>query len=391
MRIDEAAIAFLCSPAAERAFLQLSPYDILPGHELNALTRLRSELSGEQAALVLEQSRLRVRAAADGWPAAHRLVFSREGLEQSTHPAVARWHASGVGGRVADICCGIGCDSLAFAGAGCVVTGFDRDESRLAIARHNAEILGLEVEFRQADARVAEIVAGVAFFDPGRRTETGRRIDQVERYHPPLSTLLRFDAQRLMAKLSPGVDIASVASYGGTLTFVSLEGALKEALLEPGPGILHLRAVLLADGAVHEFAAGPVEPAEAATVEGVILEPDPAILRSRLVGNLALEIGAAQVDSTVAYLVAPTMPSSPWVRGWQIVAVMPFDRRRLRQYLRAHDGGVATVKKRGVDVDPAELARTLRGRGMTDHVVVLTRRRGRRIAIVCEPEALPAV
>ena len=48
---------------------------------------------------------------------------------------------------------GIGSDSLAFAQAGFDVTGIDIDPVRIAIAKHNAQVLGLYINFEVADVR----------------------------------------------------------------------------------------------------------------------------------------------------------------------------------------------------------------------------------------------
>jgi SAM-dependent methyltransferase len=63
------------------------------------------------------------------------------------------WHAHriGAGIRVLDLACGEGRHSLAAARLGARVTGIDRDETRLAVARELAEAQELEVDWRIVD------------------------------------------------------------------------------------------------------------------------------------------------------------------------------------------------------------------------------------------------
>ena len=55
--------------------------------------------------------------------------------------------------RVVDLCCGYGRHSLGLAQLGYQVTGLDRDESALAIARHRAAEAGQEINYVLGDMR----------------------------------------------------------------------------------------------------------------------------------------------------------------------------------------------------------------------------------------------
>lgn len=72
--------------------------------------------------------------------------------------------------RVVDACAGAGGNAIGFARAGCEVVAIEIDESRLAMARHNAKIYGVadRIEFVCGDARemVAKRKADLVFIDP---------------------------------------------------------------------------------------------------------------------------------------------------------------------------------------------------------------------------------
>ena len=71
---------------------------------------------------------------------------------------------------VLDACAGAGGNAIGFARAGCKVVAIEIDESRLAMARHNAKIYGVadRIEFICGDARevVAKRKADLIFIDP---------------------------------------------------------------------------------------------------------------------------------------------------------------------------------------------------------------------------------
>jgi hypothetical protein len=65
---------------------------------------------------------------------------------------------------------------------------------------------------------------------------------------------------------------------------------------------------------------------------------------------------------------------------------MPFQLKRLRRYLMESGVGRLTVKKRGFAMSPEALITRLRLRdGAEARVLVMTRHKGKPIAIICEP------
>ncbi len=370
---------------------RLAAEDLADDHTLRLIEMLRRDLTLEQAGAALEQARLRKRAVGKFGDDAARMFFTREALEQVSDPLIRTWRATEVvsAQSIVDACCGIGADALAFAQAGHDVVGFDIDPLRVALARLNAEALRLSARFEVADVRDALPAADLIFFDPARRGDEGKRIFDVERYQPPLSTLRGWQAERILAKLSPGVDLAQLEDYGGSVTFVSVEGDLKEADLSAAEGMGGCyRAVLLNaghDAAVWSRAADVMTSAPISDPCGWLLEPDPAIIRAGLVADLALELDGAQLDPEIAYITTDSKPETVWARSWQILDWMPFNLKKLRAYLREHQIGRVTVKKRGTAVTPETLIAKLKlnRNDSGSRTIVLTRCRGAHIMLVC--------
>ena len=223
----------------------------------------------------------------------------------------------------------------------------------------------------------------MAFFDPARRDDSGRRLHDVEAYAPPLSTVRGWSQPDILVKLSPGLELTQIESYRGKVEFISVDGDLKEATLRLG-GAPGMQATLLTADEVLTWPAGePVEP-RLSEPRGWLLEPDPALLRAGLVTDAALAWNAAQLDDTIAYLTADERPETPWMRGWRVLDWLPFGVKALRSYLRERNVGRVTVKKRGTAVTPDSLIPQLRLKGDETRTLVLTRARGRQLVLICE-------
>lgn len=380
-------LAFLTSPSGESLLAQLAHEDLSETQLLPVLMRLRRDYPAEQAGAALSLAQLRLKAVAKFGPAAQAMFFTPDALEQASHPLVSVYRSAEVQGQqVIDAGCSIGADSLALAQAGHAVIGMDLDPLRVALARLNAAALGLAVDFVVGDVTETLPEGDSVFFDPARRDAAGRRLHEVEQYQPPLSTLKRWSARKIAVKLSPAVALSQLAAYGGSVEFISVSGELKEAILWLGyaerPAF---KATLLQGEQRHHWQSGMERiSAPLDQPRGWLLEPDPALLRAGLVGDLAVQLGAAQLDSTIAYLTRETLPDSPWVRGWRIRDWMPFHLKRLRAYLRENNVGRVTVKKRGFPMTPEEIIPRLKLKGNTSCTLVLTRLQGEPIVLICD-------
>jgi SAM-dependent methyltransferase len=396
---------WLLSDAGQALLADAEAGDLRDAARLASLERLRRLATPERAAAAYEIAVLRRRAATK-FPHAGRMYFTRDALEQASGARIASHRAARYRartpepGRVADLCCGVGGDTLALAQIAPVVA-VDIDPLRLAMARANADALGTAcpVEFLQRDlGQEMPPECRALFFDPARRSN-GRRLFRLAEYRPPVALTAGWRAitPAIGIKVAPGIDYGELASLGPLeAEFISVDGELKEAALWLGPlGQPGTRASALREGSeAHSLfaAAGtPMPPAPLATPGQFLLEPDPAVIRAQLVTLLANEIGAAQIDPTIAYLTADAPIDTPWARRWRIIEWMPFSLKRLQGRVRTLGAGAVTVKKRGSAIDTDALARRLSGAGQRELVVVLTLVAGRPAALICEGPLLPGI
>ena len=373
----------------------LPPYDTV-GDVLRLVSRLRSD-GGDPAtvAAVLTQAKLRAKARAKFGDFADRMLFTDAGLQQATRLRVAALHAGRYAAagarRVADLGCGIGADALALSGLDLAVTAVEVDEVTAAVAAYNLAAFPAArvLHARAEDVDLAEIDA--AYLDPARRApghgET-RRLTDPRDYSPPLEFAFGL-AERMPVgvKLGPGTD-RGVIPEDAEAQWVGVDGQLVELGVWTGalarPGVRRAALVLDGDGA-HELTASADAPDEPAGALGDYLyEPDGAVIRARQIGELARRLGARMLDPAIAYLTADSAQQTPFAAGFRVLDRLPFAAKPLAAALRSRGIGTLEIKKRGVDVDPAELRRRLGLKGAASATLILTRVGGEHLALLAE-------
>jgi hypothetical protein len=367
-----------------------------PVDDLAVATRLRRSHDVGLVSAALGQARLRQRAVAKfGVEDAERMYFTPEGVEQATRTSVAvhragRFRALGVE-RLLDLCGGIGGDALAMARAGIEVLAVDRDPLTCAVARANAEALGLadRIEVRCADVTEVDTAGyDAVFVDPARRTGRGRTFDP-EAYSPPLSWAL--GAARTVpfaaVKVAPGIPHEAVPA-DAEAEWVSDRGDVKEAALWFGTAPGTVRATLLPGGGTLTGGGAAALPDPRVRPVGRFLyEPDGAVIRAHLVAAVAETLGGGLIDPAIAYVTADEPRPTPYATAYEIGDVLPFNLKRLKALLRERGVGVLTVKKRGSAVEPEEVRRRVKPRGPHAATVFLTRVAGAPSMLIGRPYA----
>jgi hypothetical protein len=113
-----------------------------------------------------------------------------------------------------------------------------------------------------------------------------------------------------------------------------------------------------------------------------LYEPDGAVIRAGGVTLLGTRLEAWLLDPQIAYLSADHLVPTPFATAFEVLEVLPYGLKPLRRWVREHGVGTLEIKKRGVDVDPAELRRRLRPAGPHAATIVLSRTPAGAVALV---------
>ena len=367
-----------------------------------AVSRLRAAgHSPDLVSAVVGQARLRMRARAKFGDFAERMLFTRAGLEQATRLTVAGRHAAryrdaGLSG-VADLGCGIGGDAMGLAALGLHVNAVEADEVTAAIAAYNLAPFGEQASVRHGLAEASDLSdVDAVWLDPARRTaghtETSRL--RAEDYTPPLDWA--FDlAGRMPAgiKLGPGFD-RELIPPDAEAQWISVDGSTIELVLWSGAlaraGVR--RAALVVRGqSAHEITGeADADDVGVRYLGAFVHEPDGAVIRARLIGDVARALDAGMLAPGIAYLTSDSALTSPLVSSFHVRETVPADVKGLSRALRDRGIGALEIKKRGVDLDPATLRTRLKLRGEASATLILTRIGARRLALLCDRVAASA-
>lgn len=373
--------AFTAALAAAEAVVDRGP--------VGAATALRSAgVDPTLAAAALTQATLRRAAVGKFGAAAGSMFFTRTGLEQATRAPVstaraARLARAGVT-TVADLGCGIGADSRAFALAGLSVLAVETDPGTAAVARAN--LRGLDATVVTGDATTVDLSAvDAAFCDPARRTAGGRRVFSPAGLSPPwefavgLLESLPFG----VLKLAPGIPHDLIPA-GAEAAWVSVDGDLVEAALwSPSLAEVPRRATVFRAGTAHELTGPGTVQAPPGGVRRYVFDPDGAVTRAGLVAEFAETVDGVLADPQIAFVYADHPAQTPFARCLEVVDEVPVATKKLRAALRAHGIGRLEIRKRGSAQDVEKLRHELRLSGDGAGVLLLTKIADRSAALLC--------
>ena len=356
------------------------------GDPLAAQKSLRSRFDAELVPLALTLAEVR-RKAAGRFSYADRLWSDPVRLEQATPEAVARHKALRFGGRVTDLCCGLGADAVAISGRG-PVTAVDLDPVCGLFAAWNAEAAGVPPPAFECRDAADGVPTGLVHIDPDRRPG-GHRVRRLEQYEPPLEFL-----QSLAGSADGGaIKVSPASNFGGKfpgceVELVSLGGECKEATVWFGSlaGDAPYRATLLPTG--ETLAGDPLSAiAPQADLGPLLLDPDPSVVRSGLLDLLCERHGLGRLDDAEEYLTADAPPDTAFVTPFEVLDRCGNNAKQIRSMLKRHGVGPLEVKTRHVGADANRLQKSLQKPDGEPGVLFLARLAGRTHAVLCRRPA----
>ena len=393
--MDLATFRWLLTPDGQQLLLTAAQaYADADGDPVRAAAQVRkADPDPDRSAAALTQVELRVKAVPKLGDEALRLYFTPDALEQATRRRVADHRAARVAaaepGSVIDLGCGIGADLMAFARAGLTAAGVELDPVRAAIAEANLAALGLPGAVAVAEATTVDVSGfGVAFADPARRTGRGRSFDAAD-WSPPWSWVEQLLHGRAVVKAAPGIPHDLIPD-GVEAEWVSELGEVKEAVLwSPYLTTTRRRATVLGHTGLATLTDedDPYDGRERPVRDlgGYLYEPDGAVIRAGLVTAVAAGVDGGLLDEHIAYVTSDASFRTPFARGYRVVDTLPYREKQLRAALKQRGIGTLTIKKRGVDIDPAALRKRLHLAGEDEATLVLTRIGGHGAALLVKP------
>ncbi|MFN3168303.1 MAG: THUMP-like domain-containing protein [Phycisphaeraceae bacterium] len=346
--------------------------------DVAAVASLRKSASAEAVAVALQLAAARAKAVEKFGERGRSLVADVAGVEQASGGAVAAYKAKriryslGGAGRIADLCCGIGGDSMAMVGQGLDVLPVDREPLRVWMTESNTHHLAKAL---CADVEQLRMVGKAIHIDPARRDESaGRRSWRLEDYQPGPDVIggLIDAAPAAAVKLSPGVDVEALPRPG-EVEFISDRGRLVQCVLWAGAFAQGKRRATRLDGDEVRVLSGEPHGVPIGDIDRYLYTFDPAVERAELIGQLCDAVDAPAVHPKLGLLTSDRVIDSPWLTGFAFIERLPWRPKRVKQWLAAHDGGLVEVKTRGKACDPDREQQRLRGDGATGYTVFVLR------------------
>ncbi len=349
-----------------------------------ATTRqITEELGTDLARLVLSSAELQSKAIAklgDGpWWATQR------SLQQATPFPVASLKATWIGkGRVYDLCCGLGGDTVHLGKCHDVIA-VDRDPNICLLVNENTLCRELQnIQIRNDDATTVKLSADDwVHIDPDRRAADRRNSDPAN-YSPTWAEVqkLLFNARGGLVKLAPAAAYFDWDLPNVHRVWISLGGEVREQSLLFGDSVGLFRtatnttslansrsAVIIdRDQSVSYFCPHGTIQTTVDTAQqpgATMVDPSAAIRAAGLTESFAGQFGLKTLGKSSGFLTGDVQPSElgRFAVSERVLWHGSCNDRKLRRELRALDCYPWRVKTRGVSVDPNQLEKKLRDCG----------------------------
>ncbi len=359
----------------------------------NLATYLRTKTTPEFAAAISTIIDLRKKGLKK-FRKAEKMLFTRSGLEQASAEEISnyrakRFKAAGIT-KIADLCCGIGGDSISYA-QHLEVTGIDLDPGRLLLAKHNTNIYSVRNNFNTINSDITQFPLNdmdieAFFIDPARRTANGKRLFHPESWSPKLSEIENILDNKLAnagIKCAPGIDYLNIPN-NAEIEFISFNGELRECVLWFGSlktGV-NRQATLLPSG---DTLYGENPEIKTGKIKDYIYEPDSAVMRAGLVELLGSIICAEKISETICFLTSDKRITTPFAKCYKVESIFDYKEKELKNKLKEADCKTVNIIKRGVGGDIPTLMKKLKLKGSRHLTLILTRNFEKKVGIIASP------
>ncbi len=377
-------IDYLISEEGERALHLAKELDF---SRVSDVARLRKICTIEQSRAVIELSELRKRAS-EKFRLSDKMFFDRVGYEQSSGEDVAGYKAGRfyrqIGEeKVADLCCGIGGDTIALCKRGDVLA-CDISAERIRMTELNVGVYDVcdRCEFICDDvSRLVFEDVSAFHIDPDRRRgmQRGFSIEQMSPGVEVINELLKRVPNGAI-KLSPACDYEELP-WEGEIELISSHGRCKQLILWTGKfASVRKRATSITSG---ESISDDIPVRyKVSDIGEYLYDPDACCSRLNLLGQLAYLGELDFLAPGQIVLTANEVRRVPLAKIFKVMDLMPYREDKLLKYFRNNKYSV-TVKPRGVDINVDRLSKRLT-RGGEDRYLFVLRLDKKVIAVVAK-------
>ena len=318
--------------------------------EVSEISKLRETWSAEEVGVAIELARAR-KSAIGRLDNAKSIVSDVKGVQQSSSSAVAKWKAKRFEKceQIFDACCGVGGDLLYLPEQ---AIGVDIDPLRCWMANQNT---GKKVICE--DARTcSELKTASILLDPTRRDINGRRLD-IDHMQPTISEVQAICANAAggCVKLSPAINLEDVAGIGDKreVEYIEDRGRVTQGIVwfnSLSTPEIEVTATSITSG---ETISGVVKaPRVSGEISSWLFEPNPALERAKLHGNLADAFGLWEPAFGLGLLCGNENIQSTWLTSFEVLETTSLRLEKVALALRNQHAGEVEVKTRGGVVDP---------------------------------------
>ncbi|MFN9550963.1 MAG: class I SAM-dependent methyltransferase [Pirellulaceae bacterium] len=366
-------------------------------------------LSPWQRAMLEEQRRLQERARKKvAYP--HQWLWTAPLLEQSSDQWTAEMVAQAVPAGVAcvDLCCGGGVEAVAWArGRSRDLVAIDQDPIALMLTKFHAELQGapIAVELGAAE-RFEGLASHWVHVDPDRR-HNGLRHSRAEQMSPTLDQLvsIRENSAGGSIKLAPATVVPDGWRDATGSHWISFNRSVRQQRLWWGSEQYPVGTKTLSRGRWMERGAidslqvhwihlqipsdwrGPEPMRDVSQLDLLaryVGDCDPVVRASDSTVELAGHFGVSVLGDRNGYLLADRPVRTAWVDWFEIQEVMPWDRKRVRRWLRERGIGRLEIKTRGVKESVDALRGQLALSGDREATLLLTQVNRRVFALLAQ-------
>ncbi len=378
--------AWVTSAEGEEALARAEQLD---SHStVEQVAQLRKSLSPEEVHLVLQQLEL-ARRGEDKFPEPSRMRFSPLALQQATDHKIARYKSERFVGRknVADLCCGLGGDLRALGEALARqfppgrVTGVDAQQAMVELAEYNCRHLE-NVSVHAGTVEEFDLHGYCAWhLDPDRRPD-GHRTTRAEFARPGVETIerLRHQCEDGAIKMAPGAFFPESWQREAELEWIGHRRQCRQLVswfgsLARAEGMCRATVVEHSEDdrlVTHTFEGSPEARIMTAIRPGrYLMEPESAVKAANLTDALGEYCRLEMLDDAGSYLTGDHLCDHPLFHVFEILEVLPLDRKKLKRLISERNIGHLEIKKRSVDVAPETLRRQLKLKGDRRAVLIL--------------------